>query len=544
MGFKNKKLAIIELFQNKLSGTSIGLDIGNDSIKFVKLKKIGKSYSLLSYGMILPKERELDPSEALKILLKNEKNSIPIYTNVSGSGVFIQSFTLSHLPESKLKDTVKLASQKYVSMPIEQTNIAFKEIGEIEERNQKKKKVILIAAEKKLIEEKLEAFKKAGLEVEGITGEPFAYWNLMKFINPDCLNFTIIDIGKESTQIAIFQNNILSFVREIITSGHSINESIKNLDNKKFDELPELLIKKYGLLKENKKEIIDAIIPIIERLISEIERTFSYYKQKNPGFSIDRIYLAGGTAMLPGFLEFLKERIRYDISILNPFEKADITFSLQDQTKLIEQGPLYSQAIGLALETKERLDLLPDEIKQNKLLSKIYPILGFSIFLLIFILSILYLNLNNQYKTNLRILNSLKSRTNNTSLSPLTPIEIKKKVERFKIIKETIDRLERRKKFEISLFTEITDIIPEYIMLESLSIGNLEIEQDAGKATPFEIQGFVWEDEINLEVGLFQFKKILDSTTFIKNLKILSKEKNEVNGKKVLRFTFLCEINE
>lgn len=521
--------------------TSIGLDVGHSSIKFVKIKKSGKGYVVISYGVAnINKKTKLH--ETLHSLFKEEGYNNPVFTCVSGSRVYIQNFTLSYLPENKLEDTVKLASQKYISEDISKTNFTFREIGEIEERKLIKKKVLILAADKEFIDNKINILLDAGLKVEGITAEPFAYWNLMQFIKPELSNYAIIDIGKESTKISTFQDSVLNFTREIITSGHSIIESIENIESIPFDEAFDLIMK-YGLYKENKKEVLHTITPIIDRLISEIERTFSYYKQKNPELTIEKIYLTGNISMMPGLQSYLNKRIGYDTELLNPFENPDISFSMKDSTKLKEYGPIYALAFGLAMHAKERMDILPVELKQKKLMTRLTPFFILTGLILISIMTLLSFRIQKKYSNALSVLNSLKSKQKNINHAFLSTEQIQKRIEKHKIARETFNKLEDRKKFDLGVIKDITDMLPNYIMLENISFGDIDFGRKTRKGLPLRISGFAFGDEIDLELGLYKFTKALESKNSFLNIIVSNKIKAKIGNRKVLKFTITCDID-
>jgi len=65
------------------------------------------------------------------------------------------------------------------------------------------------------------------------------------------------------------------------------------------------------------------------------------------GKEIDKIILAGGTALLPGILEYFRNYFKKEIEIANPFLK--IFFPPILEKNLKEMGPAYAIAVGAAL---------------------------------------------------------------------------------------------------------------------------------------------------------------------------------------------------
>ena len=553
-----------------VSTTSIGLDIGTHSIKFVKLKRKWGSWELLSYGVAPishlkgqpPEEQSVEISNMLRRLLKGEKAAVDIFVSVSGSEVVMKSIILPRARKAEFRQAVLWASKKQLSIPVEDNCFDYKILGEIEDQNVIKNEVMLVAATKRLINEVIGLFEKSGLKVAGISMPSFALWNLLKLNKADPRTIAWIDIGAKSTTIAIFQNNILRFSREILTAGDSINESIKSLsslfDEKAFsDEEVERLKKECSISKQDgRPEVVISIPPVIDRLISGIERSFSSHQQASPGSSIEKVYLAGGTARLKGLPEMMQERLGVDVEVIKLFENMKIGLSPTETARLSELSPILSVATGLALETPEGINLLPNEIKQQRRIAHLVPIVRISALSLVAILCLLYLCVSIQVKDSRKLLN-IWTNVQALTRTALHSEQIKERMERFRRMKETLQRLERREIIDPSILKEITNIVPESIALTNLSVACAEepeiqqkaeqkkvsVEQEPDrKAMRLQIEGMVYGEETSLEVDLAQFMIALNSSPFLKNPRLLSQGRNVLFGKNVLEFELSCDL--
>ena len=61
--------------------------------------------------------------------------------------------------------------------------------------------------------------------------------------------------------------------------------------------------------------------------------------------------LGGGSALLPGLSEYLKENLKQEIEFVDPFHSIFYPPVLEDTLK--EMGPAYSVAVGMALRGLE-----------------------------------------------------------------------------------------------------------------------------------------------------------------------------------------------
>jgi type IV pilus assembly protein PilM len=538
-------------FQLNSSKTQIGLDIGSDSIKLAEVRIKGESGQLLYYK-IIPishlkgrpiEEKSAEISQILRSSLKN-RDKVPIYTAVSGSDVIIKSFNISRLSGAKLRNAIFWASKKYVPFPLEEAYFDYRVIGDIEERDIKKKEVMVVAAARQLIHNTMSLFEKSRLNISGITVTPFALWNFLKSTKTELSNIALIDIGAENTTIAIFQNNSLKFAREIVTSGYSITDSIADSTSLSFEEA-ERLKKEYGLSKKTTPDGFDtAIIPVVERLINEIQRSLSFYKDKHPEFMLEKIYLTGGTAKLRGLAQCMKNRLNTVTEVINPFDKLE-KISLPDSEEIDQVAPVFTKAISLALKTDEGIDLLPPEAKHQRIITRLLPILRVSamfIILFCFILTVDILARVHIKKKSLNLWESNMQRLNHLLTSPG---EIQINSDRYKIMQETLDEMEKKEIIDPYLLKEITNIIPQNIVLENLSAYSPEEakkHKDDSRNIQFRIKGIVCGKKVDLEVDLLQFLVKLDFSPFLDNPVLLEKESDILAGRDILRFVIHCDL--
>ncbi len=66
---------------------------------------------------------------------------------------------------------------------------------------------------------------------------------------------------------------------------------------------------------------------------------------------MEKIVLAGGTALMPGLKEYFSEELKKEVEIANPF--SNIIFPPILTETLKEMGPAYAIAVGLAMKGLE-----------------------------------------------------------------------------------------------------------------------------------------------------------------------------------------------
>ena len=96
------------------------------------------------------------------------------------------------------------------------------------------------------------------------------------------------------------------------------------------------------------QQIYDAIAPILGELTTELRRSLDFYRRQHRNEAIDRLVLAGGSALIPGVVDFVVADLAIPTEIANPFAAimAPDTVALE---YLRDIGPLCAIATGLAM---------------------------------------------------------------------------------------------------------------------------------------------------------------------------------------------------
>jgi len=139
-------------------------------------------------------------------------------------------------------------------------------------------------------------------------------------------------------------------------------------------EEAETIKKKYGLIRSGNSEILDGKIssahivallrPNLEKLVTEIERSFAFYREKEQSSAVESLVLLGGGSNLKNLAENLNENMGIPVQIGNPVAAFALgESSLRDDE--LETTNRFASALGAALIRPDDINLLPVEIKQQ-----------------------------------------------------------------------------------------------------------------------------------------------------------------------------------
>ena len=88
------------------------------------------------------------------------------------------------------------------------------------------------------------------------------------------------------------------------------------------------------------------MIPLINLILNETEKIFEDFRRTN-NREIQKIILAGGSALLPGLIDHFTENLKKNVEIANPFNNIYYPPILEQNLKTM--GPSYAIAVGGAL---------------------------------------------------------------------------------------------------------------------------------------------------------------------------------------------------
>lgn len=337
---------------------SIGLDIGSSYIKAVKLKEAKGSYELeLFHIQPLPPELIVDGSiidslrlvDSLKEMVKKAgiktKN---VVISISGhSSVIIKRISLPEMSAEELSESIKFEAEQYVPFDIEDVNLDFQIIGPKEEPGQMD--VILVAVKKDIINEYISVVKEAGLIPIIVDIDSFALENMYgaNYEIEQGRNIAVLNIGASTINMSLLKGGISVFTRDSSLGSNLHTEALQREFNISYENAEKL---KRGEPVENiSPEDANSIIEAAsEEILSEISRSFDYYRSTTIHEDISEVILSGGCALLKNFAGMIAERTGIETKIVEPFKNVKIS-SKFDTVYVEEMAPMMAVAVGLAL---------------------------------------------------------------------------------------------------------------------------------------------------------------------------------------------------
>jgi len=339
-----------------------GLDISDQSVKFIKLSLRGEKLMIESYGekpvpLGAIESGLVRDSEALaRVLfeLKEEYHLTQIVASMPEEEAYIARLTLPARRESELREAVELQLEEYVPLPPGEAIFDY-EVIEPPPTENGKYELVVSALPRRIVTNYTEVFKKTGLQAVAFEVEAHAIARSVMPVGEDRLTM-IVDFGKTRTSFFIASGWSVVFTATAKSiGGEDITVAIQKSLNLSRAKAEELKVEQGLLGTHSNRELFFAIIPIISVLRDEITKHQSYWETHRDdhgrlGRRIEEVIICGGQATLPGLVDHLNMSLDVPVVIGNPWQNL-FSFEKYIPPINLNQALRYTTAIGLSLRT-------------------------------------------------------------------------------------------------------------------------------------------------------------------------------------------------
>ena len=336
----------------------VGLDIGSSSIKSVELKSTKQGYELVSFGLEpLAQDTVVDGAIMDAPLVagaigtifdRQEIKTRSVATAVSGHSVIVKRVNLPVMTDEELYDRIQSEASQHIPFDISDVNLDY----QLLDSGESQMDVLLVAVKKDKILNHTNVLAQAGKTPTVVDIDAFALQNCYEVnYDPDpAQTVALLNIGASVMNINIVRGGAPLFTRDVSVGGNQYTDALQKELDLSYEDAERL--KKgeevAGVNEEHRGTILRSVSDI---LILEIQKTFDFFRATASGENIQRIYLAGGTARVPGLVDLLREEFALPVEELYPFRKIVINPGRHNEDQVRELAPRLAIAVGLALRS-------------------------------------------------------------------------------------------------------------------------------------------------------------------------------------------------
>ena len=345
----------------KSSPPLAGLDISTSGVRLVELGDAGKGELRLERYAAepLPRGAVVDGNienidqvaEAVRrVWKKSGTKARHVALGMPPASVITKKIILpAGLAEDQLEVQVESEASQYIPFALDEVSLDFDVIGAAP-NSAEDMEVMLAAARREKVEDRVAIAEAAGLTATVMDIESYAARSaLERAVNgagaarPDQI-VALFQMGAQATHVSVMLGGETVYEREQPFGGNQLTQDIVRAYGLSFEEAETR--KKSGDLPENYRA--DLLTPFLENAALEVTRAIQFFYTSTPYTRIDQLYLAGGSALVPGLLEIIGGRTRIPSALVNPFEHMLMGAQVREQ-QLRQEGAAYLVACGLAM---------------------------------------------------------------------------------------------------------------------------------------------------------------------------------------------------
>ncbi len=350
-------MAIGDLLASLTSGSNaVAISVGSSSVKFVELRKSGKSFQLTNFGVFpLPEDsvvnREIvNPvavTEAIRQIVKQKKPSQKqVVTGLGGASVIIKRMTVEVPKVKDLQDAVFWEAEQYLPFDPSEVSMDYHMISRGKDH---RTDVLFIASKISVMEGFTNAIQGGGLKIKIVDSEVLALQNIFEAnygLIPNEAT-ALVDIGSAAIKVAVIDNGVPVYTKDSAFGGRNLTSDIQKNLNLSFEEAESM--KTNFADGATPQEVVELMMVAAENFAVEIKRSLDFYNASSSGAPVNSVLLTGGSSKLPELSRIVEERVGIPAQILNPFARITSSMKGIPPELLQDAASLIAVPMGLAI---------------------------------------------------------------------------------------------------------------------------------------------------------------------------------------------------
>ncbi|MCH8829641.1 MAG: type IV pilus assembly protein PilM [Planctomycetes bacterium] len=373
-----------------------GIDIGQAGLKAIRLKYADAADQVLAVAFdYVPHPKILSQPDAIpdeligqaldKFLSRNEVKGDRIAISVPGQTALTRFIQLPPVESSKIAEIVKYEARQQIPFALEDVCWQWQTLGGgVEESGYMlEAEVGLFAMKRDQVMQHLKPFTDRQIEVDLIQIAPLALYNYLIYdqlgIRPKDTGIAqdehtiLLDMGADNTTLMV-SNGEKIWIRNVNIGGNHFTRALTKEMKLTFAKAEHLKIN--ATKSPDPRAVFQALRPVFNDFVSEIQRSIGYFSSVNRNAKIGRVLGLGNGFKLAGLQKFLQQNLQFEVKRVDSFQA--LVGDTVLNSKLFDENILsFCVPYGLALQalnlTRIHVDLLPNEIRTTRLIRRKKP---------------------------------------------------------------------------------------------------------------------------------------------------------------------------
>ncbi|MGO8688522.1 MAG: type IV pilus assembly protein PilM [Thermoguttaceae bacterium] len=381
------------------SGLVWGIDVGQCALKALRCragdepdKIVVEAFDFIEYPKLLSQPDAVPGeliSEALaQFLSRNSVRNDRVAISVSGQSGLARFIKLPPVEAKKIPDIVRYEARQQIPFDLNDVIWDYQRMGggSEEEGFALETEIGLFAMKRDAVFRALEPFEAAGIELDFVQLTPLALYNFVLFDQLGDLpsleeydpenppeSVVVVSLGTDSTDLVV-TNGFRVWQRSIPLGGNHFTKALTKELKLTFAKAEHL--KRNATTAQDPKAIFQAMRPVFNDLLTELQRSLSFFSNMDRHAKIGRVVALGNAFKLPGLRRYLSQSLGFEIQRVDSFrglEGSEVTAAPSFKENILSFGVCYGLALQGLGKGGLKTNLLPKEILRDRLIREKKP---------------------------------------------------------------------------------------------------------------------------------------------------------------------------
>ncbi len=310
---------------------ALSIDIGTYTIKAVSGKpgpkpEINRVVEIFNpLGVSIPTDdSQLEKlAKAIETLITDNKFvTTDVRLSLPETVVSTKVISLPSLNDAELASAINWQAEQHIPIPPEELSLEYEVVYRppARERNLPMK-VLLVGVRKSIVERYISLFTSIGIEPTMVETQTLSVIRSLSFDATDPTTL-IAHVGASTMSMALLYNGQLEFVITHMSGGQVLTRSLEQ--NIGLDPVQAEGYKRtYGLDEAQfQGKVRQVLLPPTKVMVTEMAKATRFFVSQHGTETVKRVLLSGGTAQMPGFVQYITQELGVEVLVAAPFSQA------------------------------------------------------------------------------------------------------------------------------------------------------------------------------------------------------------------------------
>ncbi len=266
--------------------------------------------------------------------------------SIRGPSVMVKSIQVPLMTASELDEHLRWEMDQYIPSDVRDIYWDY-HIPNLGHRNipEAMMSVLLVAVKKETVHKRVELIQRSGLNPIVVDVDALALCNFYAFNykHDGPHNILLIHVSPSGVGMSVMNEGVPVFMREIEVGGDGYRDLMEHTVRNSLKE------KLCGDAAHSAESSEIRLKEVYREVSKEVNNTIEYCSDMDPPYSIQKLFLCGGYAGVPGFAKTLEAEVNLPLAFIDPCKKLDVHSNVEGRESIQRIDLLSGVAIGLAL---------------------------------------------------------------------------------------------------------------------------------------------------------------------------------------------------